>query len=225
MAATGQQEPASERVRVRRLPARGRYDRDTVAAILDEALICHVGIVEDGQPYVIPTIHSRIGDRLVLHGSTGSRTLRGLMEGGPVCVTATVLDGLVMARSGFHHSMNYRSVMVLGTARPVTDEDRRMEALRAVVEHVVPGRWDEIRPPSAKELSATLLVEVDLDEASAKVRTGPPIDGEEDMDLKVWAGVLPLRMMPLEPVPDPALRVSVDVPPSVARWTRGGQPR
>jgi len=196
--------PRSERTTLRRHPERGRHDAETVAAILDEALICHVGFVVDGQPFVVPTIHARRGDDLFLHGSTASRMLRTLGRRVPVCVSATVLDGMVMARSGFSSSMNYRSVMVLGAATEVTDEEEKREGLRAVVEHVAPGRWDEARRPTPKELKATAVLRLPLDEASAKVRTGPPKDDEEDLDLPVWAGVVPLRMAAADPVPDPA---------------------
>lgn len=194
--------PRSERTTLRRHPERGRHDAETVAAILDEALICHVGFVAEGQPFVVPTIHARRGDDLFLHGSTASRMLRTLSGGVPVCVTATVVDGLVVARSVFSSSMNYRSVMVLGTAKEVTDEEEKREALRAVVEHVAPGRWDEARQPTPKELKATAVLRVPLDETSAKVRTGPPKDDEEDLDLPVWAGVVPLRMVAAAAVPD-----------------------
>ena len=204
------------RVRVHRRPDRGHYDRATIHAILDEALICHVGFVVDEQPYVIPTIHGRHGDRLFLHGSTASRMLRALSGGVRVCVTATLVDGLVLARSAFDHSMNYRSVVVLGAARMVEDE-RRMDALRAISEHVMPGRWDEIRQPNEKELKQTTVLELPLETASAKVRTGPPKDDPADLSLPVWAGVVPLRLVVGEPVPDPALSDGVPVPEHVRR--------
>jgi nitroimidazol reductase NimA-like FMN-containing flavoprotein (pyridoxamine 5'-phosphate oxidase superfamily) len=210
--------PRSLRTTLRRHPERGRHDAETIAAILDEALICHVGFVADGQPYVVPTIHARRGDELVLHGSTASRMLQTLSAGVPVCVTATVVDGVVMARSVFSSSMNYRSVMVLGAATEVTDDDEKRECLRAVVEHVAPGRWKEARNPAPKELKATAVLRVPLDEASAKVRTGPPKDDEEDLGLPVWAGVVPLRLMADAPIvdADPAW----PLPQSVVRLAR-----
>lgn len=192
----------SERTTVKRLPKRGQYDRETVEAILDEALACHVGFVVDGQPYVIPTIHGRKEDQLFLHGSAASRMLRSLAEGIPVCVTATLIDGLVMARSAFHHSMNYRSVVVLGRARLLEDPAEKNEALEVIVEHVNPGRWANVRRPNEKELKATSVLSLSIAEASAKIRTGPPIDDEEDMAVPCWAGVLPLQLATSAPVPD-----------------------
>jgi nitroimidazol reductase NimA-like FMN-containing flavoprotein (pyridoxamine 5'-phosphate oxidase superfamily) len=209
---------ATERTRVRRLPERAAYDRETVHAILDEGFVCHVGFVADGQPYVIPTGYARAGESLYLHGSTGSRL--GLRPGMPVCVTVTLLDGLVLARSAFHHSMNYRSVTVLGRTRPVTDPGEKEAALRAFVEHVVPGRSDEVRGGDGRELAATAVLAVPLEEVSAKVRTGPPKDDEEDHALPVWAGVLPLALVPGDPVPDDRLDPAVPVPPHVAAWDR-----
>ena len=189
------------RIRVRRHPDRGIYDRETIDSILDEAIYCHVGFVEDGQPFVIPTIHARDGDVLYLHGSRASRMIRTLGKKIPLCITVTLLDGIVLARSQFHHSLNYRSVVVLGEGRAVKDEGERLRALECVVDHVLPGRSVEARPPTAKELKATDLIAVDLDEASAKVRSGPPKDDDEDMDLPIWAGVVPLTMQALRPVP------------------------
>jgi len=202
----------SERTTVKRLPKRGQYDRETVAAILDEALACHVGFVVDGQPYVIPTIHGRKQDRLYLHGSAASRMLRSLAEGIPVCVTATLIDGLVMARSAFHHSMNYRSVVVLGRARLLEDPAEKNEALRVIVEHVNPGRWAKVRWPNEKELKATSVLSLSIAEASAKIRTGPPIDDEEDMSVPCWAGVLPLQLTTAKPVPDERCLPGFDAP-------------
>jgi nitroimidazol reductase NimA-like FMN-containing flavoprotein (pyridoxamine 5'-phosphate oxidase superfamily) len=211
--------PATERVRVKRLPERGVYDRDTIDAILDEGRICHLGFVHDGQPLVIPTIHARDGDQVYVHGSTASRTLKTLRGGVPACLTVTILDGLVVARSVFEHSMNYRSVIVLGTARGVEDPDEKLAGLRAISEHVLPGRWQEARLPNPAELKQTLLLALPLDEASAKVRTGPPKDGEEDYDLPIWAGEVPVRLTWLPPLPDPSLRSDVEVPPSVRTLT------
>ena len=213
-------EHQTERTRVRRLPERGRYDRATIDRILDEALICHLGFVDGGQPFVIPTIHARAGDQVYVHGSTGSRALRTLADGTPVCLTATIVDSLIFARSPFNHSMNYRSVVVLGTAREVVDPDEKLEAMRAVVDHVAPGRWDEIREPTAKEFAATAILSLPLDEASAKVRTGPPHDDEEDLDLAIWAGEVPLRLVSLAARPDPLLRAGIEPPPAVTGWER-----
>ena len=187
------------RTKVKRHPERGTYDRATIDAILDEALICHVGFVHDEHPYVIPTIHARDGDTLYLHGSPGSRMLRNLGRGIDVCVTATLLDGLVLARSVYHHSMNYRSVVVLGRAREVTDRDPKLRAMERVVEHVVPGRWTDARQPSEGELKGTTILAISLDEASAKLRTGGPTDDAADLELPVWAGVIPLALVAAEP--------------------------
>ena len=182
-----------DRVRVRREPQRGRYDRETIDAILDEALYCHLGFVVDGQPYVIPTLHARVADRLYVHGSSASRMLRHAVSGVRVCATVTLLDGLVLAKSVFNHSIDYRSVVVLGAATLV-DGDEKVEALRAFTEHVAPGRWDEARRPTAQELKATSIISLPLDEASAKLRTGPPEEEPEDVDLPVWSGVVPIHL-------------------------------
>lgn len=210
----------TERTRVRRLPKRGRYEVATIRAILDEGLVCHVGFVVKGQPYVIPTTYACVDDRLYIHGSTASRMLRALRQGVPVCVTVTLLDGLVLARSAFHHSMNYRSVVILGTATAVVDPSERLVALRAIVEHVIPGRWGDVRPPNPKELRATLVLRVPLVEASAKIRTGPPLDDDEDYRLPCWAGEIPLGLTPRRAVPDPRLDPRVGVPDVVRRYRR-----
>jgi nitroimidazol reductase NimA-like FMN-containing flavoprotein (pyridoxamine 5'-phosphate oxidase superfamily) len=182
-----------DRLRVRRHPERGVYDRAVIDAILDEALYAHVGFVVDGQPYVIPMLHARAGDVLYLHGSSASRLLRHGGSGLPVCATATLIDGLVLAHSVFDHSLNYRSVVVLGTATLV-DGDEKLAALRAFTEHVAPGRWDEARRPNATELKATSVLSLQLDEASAKVRSGPPKDNPDDLGLDVWTGVVPIHL-------------------------------
>lgn len=205
----------TDRTRVRRLPERGKYERADLDAILDEALICHVGFVDDAEPYVIPTIHARDGDTIYFHGSPASRMLRLMKEGVPVCVTATILDGIVVARSVFHHSMNYRSATVFGTARLVDDEEERLHAMEMVTEHVLPGRWDEARHPSETESRGTLLVAVSIEEFSVKVRTGPPGDDEADYDLPIWAGVIPLELTAEELEPDPVLTGGIEVPESV----------
>jgi nitroimidazol reductase NimA-like FMN-containing flavoprotein (pyridoxamine 5'-phosphate oxidase superfamily) len=183
-----------DNLRVKREPQRGVYDRETIDAILDEALVCHLGFAVDGQPYVIPTLHARVGDRLYVHGSAASRMLRHAASDVRICVTVTLLDGLVLARSVFNHSIDYRSVVVLGTPTLVEDVDEKREALRAFTEHVAPGRWEEARQPTDQELKATWILSVPLDEASAKIRTGPPEDEPEDMDLPVWAGVVPIHL-------------------------------
>jgi uncharacterized protein len=180
-------------LRVRRQPKRGHYDRETIDAILDEALYCHLGFAVDGQPFVIPTLHARVGDRLYVHGSAASRTLRHAAGGARVCVTVTLLDGLVLAKSVFNHSLNNRSVVVLGAATAI-DDDEKLAALHAFAEHVAPGRWSEAREPSAKELKSTWIVSLPLDEASAKVRSGPPEDEPEDLDLPFWSGVVPIHL-------------------------------
>jgi hypothetical protein len=193
------------RTRIARLPNRGDYSQQTIYSILDAAFLCHVGFVVDGQPYVIPTGYGRAGNTLYLHGSAASRMLRTLAGGVDVCVTITLLDGIVLARSAFHHSMNYRSVVVMGKASQVVEEAEKMEALRVISENIVRGRWDHVRKPSAQELKATAVLALPIAEASAKVRTGPPLDEEEDYALDVWAGVLPLAMRPGEPIPDSRL--------------------
>jgi uncharacterized protein len=179
------------------------YEPEAIHAILDDAMVCHVGVVDGGQPLVVPTLHARDGDRLLVHGSSASRTMRLLSAGEPATVTATNLDGLVLARSAFHHSVNYRSATVYGRATPIQDEAEKLAALELFLERFAPGRWQEVREPTRKELKGTRVVALPLDEASAKVRTGPPIDDEEDYALDVWAGVIPFRLERGEPMPDP----------------------
>jgi uncharacterized protein len=210
----------TERTRVFRKPGRGSYDRDLVHAILDEALVCHVGFVQDGQPFVIPTIHARVGETLFLHGAKGNRMLGLLGDGTACCLTATLVDELVLARAALHHSLNYRSVMVLGTAREVTDPEEKGRALQAVVEHIAPGRPDEIRGPDATDLQSTRVLSLPIEEASAKVRTGPPVDEEADMDLPYWAGQLPLTHGTGDPITAPDLTQDLPVPEHVTHWKR-----
>lgn len=211
------------RTEVRRLPERGSYDCDLINSILDEALICHVGFVHEGAPVVIPTIHARVGETLYLHGSPASRMLRTMRSGDEISVNVTLLDGLVIARAAFHNSMNYRSVVVFGSPRVVTDEDEKRTALEAITDQVVPGRWADSRPMSDKEFKGTLVVALPLGEASAKTRAGGPGDDDEDYDLPIWAGVVPLTTVAGEPVVDSQLRVDVPVPPYVSGYQRPEQ--
>ncbi len=213
------------RTLVRRLPKRASYDLAVIHAILDEGLVCHVGFVHDGQPFVIPTNYARVGDDVVMHGSTASRMVRTLAGGVPVCVTVTLLDGLVLARSAFHHSTNYRSVVLLGTAVAVTEPGDKLRALEAFVDHVLPGRFAEVRPPSEAELKATTVLRLPIREASAKVRTGPPVDDEEDYALPCWAGVVPLATQAGPPVPDPRLDPGVTPRAGIAAYDRRVAPR
>jgi uncharacterized protein len=208
------------RTTVRRLPERARYDRQTVHAILDEALICHAAFAVNGRPAIIPTIHTRIGERLYFHGSAASGLLRSLRGGIEACVSVTLLDGLVLARSAFHHSMNYRSAIVFGTATEVSDREEKITVLNALVEHVAPGRSLDARAPNEVELKQTLVLSLPIDEASAKVRTGGPSDDEEDYALPIWAGVLPLRLVPQEPVADERNLAGIEVPEYVRRYRR-----
>jgi uncharacterized protein len=210
----------SERTQVHRLPERGIYDREVIDAILDEALICHVGHIVDGHPRVIPTIHARIGDTLYIHGSNASRTLRAARTDAEICVEVTLIDGLVLARSAFHHSMNYRSVVVYGKARPVTDAEEKFAAQRALVDHVVHGRSNDARMPNERELNQTTILAIGLNEASAKVRTGPPKDEPEDYELAVWAGVVPMHLEPGAPDPDPQLSPGLEPPPYATDYRR-----
>jgi hypothetical protein len=205
---------STPRTRVRRMPKRGGYDRATIDPILDEALIAHLGFVVDGQPYVIPTLHARIGDSVYVHGSAASRTMKHLAQGFPACLTVTLVDGVVLARSIFNHSMNYRSVVVLGQAEPITERKEKLAALVAFSERLLPGRWDEVREPTAKELKATSILRLPLTEASAKVRSGPPGDDEPDYAIPVWAGVIPTALVQGTPLPDPKLAFDLAAP----RW-------
>ncbi|HEX6547735.1 MAG TPA: pyridoxamine 5'-phosphate oxidase family protein [Candidatus Dormibacteraeota bacterium] len=205
---------------LRRHPERARYDRESVYAILDEGYHCHLGFVANGRPFVIPTIHARLGDVLYIHGSSASRLIRTLAEGIECCVTVTLLDGLVLARSAFNHSMNYRSAMVLGHATLVTDPEEKETAFRAVVEHVAHGRWDDIRWPTRKEDKATAILRLPIEEFSGKVRAGPPKDDPSDLELDAWAGVLPLRIVPGQPVDSPDLRPGLEPPAYVKEYRR-----
>ena len=213
----------SQRARVRRAPARADYRRETIDAILDEGLVAHLGFAVDGQPYVIPTLHARVGDTVYVHGSSASRMIRTLATAVPACLTVTLVDGIVLARSAFHHSMNYRSVVVLGEARPVSDPAELLTVLEAFTEKLIPGRWDEVRAPSRKELKGTRALAMSLGEASAKVRSGPPADDEEDYELDVWAGVVPLGLAAAPPVADPRLQPGIAPSGVVTGWMPGGR--
>ncbi len=210
----------TQRTRVVREPERGVYDREAAYRILDEGFICHVGFLVDGQPFVIPTSYGRKDANLYIHGSAASRMLREMKEGVAVCVTVTLLDGLVLARSVFNHSMNYRSVVILGKATLVDDAVEKLTALRVLSEHILPGRWDDARQPNERELKATSVLRVAIEEFSAKVRTGPPVDDAEDLAFPTWAGVLPLEMKAGGAIGDPKLEPKREVPPYVRNYSR-----
>ncbi len=210
----------TNRTQVTRAPKRGCYDFETVAQILDEGLVCHVGFVVEDQPFVIPTAYGRVNNRLYIHGASASRMIKSLHTGIEVCLTVTLLDGLVLARSAYHHSMNYRSVVIFGTAQAVVDPNEKMAALKAFTEHVMIGRWDAVRSPNAAELAATSVLSLPITEASAKIRTGPPIDDPADYDWPVWAGVLPFTQMPGLPIADPALVAEREVPENIQTYKR-----
>ena len=213
----------TKKTTLKRIPKRGNFDRDVINSILDEAFICHVGFVADGQPYVIPTAYGRVGNDLYVHGSSASRLMRSLADGIDICVTVTLIDGLVLARSAFHHSINYRSVLILGQATLVEDIDEKNRALEAITEHIVPGRWTAVRPPTELELKGTSVLSLPISEASAKVRTGPPVDDEEDYALDVWAGVLPVSLETGNPIADPRIKAGIEVPDYVQNYRRKNQ--
>ena len=210
----------TERTTLKRLPKRGAYDRDVVYSILDEGFICHIGFVANDHPVVIPTGYARKDDQLFIHGSQASRMLRTLKDGVDLCLTVTLVDGLVLARSAFHHSINYRSVVVFGRASIVDDRQAKLDALLAFSEQVVPGRWADVREPTEEELKQTTVLSLPLGEVSAKIRTGPPIDDEEDYAMNVWAGVVPLKLVAEEPIPDPRLPAEIEAPAYAQRYTR-----
>jgi nitroimidazol reductase NimA-like FMN-containing flavoprotein (pyridoxamine 5'-phosphate oxidase superfamily) len=208
----------TKRTELRRVPERGSHDWESIHQILDAGFLAFIGFCVDGQPFVIPTLYGRDGERLYLHGSAASRMLRNLEAGIPACVTVTLVDGLVLARSAFNHSMNYRSVVAFGTARKIKDSEEKIKSLRVISEHLIVGRWKDVRGPSEKELKATTVLEFVIEEASSKVRSGPPIDDESDYVLPVWAGVLPLAMASRSPIPDDKLNKSIAVPDYVGRF-------
>lgn len=212
--------PQTNRTKLKRLPKRGHFDRETVYGILDEGFICHIGFVVDGHPIVIPTGYARVGDKLYVHGSQASRMLRTLAGGIDACVTVTLIDGLVLARSAFHHSMNYRSVVVFGRATLVDDPKEKYDALVALSEHIIRERWNDVREPTELEMKLTTVLSLTLEEASAKIRTGPPVDDEEDYSLPMWAGVLPLKLVAGEPINDPRLPDEIPVPDYVKNYKR-----
>lgn len=211
--------PRTPRSTVKRLPQRAVYDRAAIHAILDEGLVCHVGFSCDDRPFVIPTIYVRIGERVYLHGSPASRMLQLLAEGGEASITVTLVDGLVLARSAFHHSINYRSVVLFGRGTAVDDDAQKLAVLNALTDHIMPSRWDDVRAPSPEELRRTLVVAIPIEEASAKVRVGPPLDDEPDYALPIWAGVLPLKLAAAAPLADPRLAEGIAPPPYLADYT------
>ncbi len=202
----------SERTTLKRMPDRAEYDRALIYSILDEGFICQVGFVVDNKPVVIPTAYARDGDEIYIHGSQASRMMRVLKGGVEACLTVTLVDGLVLARSAFNHSMNYRSVVVFGKASVIEDENEKLKAMRAFSEHILEGRWDDVRQPSATELKATTVLSLPLIEVSAKIRSGPPIDDEEDYDLDVWAGEMPLHLQAAEAIGDPLMKADISAP-------------
>src|SRR5438552_3433350 len=215
----------TQRTTLKRLPQRGTFDREVINSILDEGFVCHAGFCVEGRPFVIPTGYARDGERLYIHGSQASRMLRALEQGIEVCVTVTLIDGLVLARSAFHHSMNYRSVMIFGRATVVDEPEKKISALRALTEHMIRGRWAEAREPNERELRLTTVLALPLTEASAKIRTGPPLDDEEDYDLNVWAGVIPLRLIANQPIADPRLPKDIETPSYATGYERSDPSR
>lgn len=211
---------AGRKSKVKRKPERGFYDDKTINKIIDEALYCHVSFIQDDQPFIIPTIHARIDDQLILHGAKASRLLKQISAGNEIAIAVTILDGLVLARSVFHHSMNYRSVIIFGKGVEITDDKQKMKALKAITDHILPGRWNDARKPNEKELKATSVISVKINEASAKIRTGPPKDEEEDYSLPVWAGVIPLTQKPSKPVDDPILKKGITIPEYISRMIK-----
>ncbi len=221
MSATAEQgrELRTERMTAKRHPERSSHEFATIARILDEGIYCHVGFVADGQPFVVPTGYGREGRTVYIHGSAASRMIKTLAQGAPVCLTVTHMDGLVMARSAFNNSINYRSVMIVGVAEQVPD-DEKLHAMQVITDHIMPGRWDEVRKPVARELKLTTMLRLAIDEASAKVRSGPPVDEEDDYALPIWAGVLPFALEPQSPIADERLAPGVEAPPHISDYQR-----
>ncbi len=210
----------TNRTKLKRIPKRGAFDRETINSILDEAFICHIGFVTENQPFVIPTAFARDGENLIIHGSAASRMMRDLSKGIDVCVTVTIVDGLVLARSAFHHSMNYRSVVIFGKAEIIDDEKAKNDALFAFTEHLIKDRWNEVREPNSKELKGTTVLRLPITEASAKIRTGDPVDDAEDYELNVWAGVIPLKLTAETPVNDAKLENGIETPKYALNYSR-----
>jgi nitroimidazol reductase NimA-like FMN-containing flavoprotein (pyridoxamine 5'-phosphate oxidase superfamily) len=210
---------SDDRTKVNRVPKRGVYDLDQIRSTLDSHFLCHIGFIYEGYPVVIPTLYGCKNDQLYIHGATSSRLLKTLQKGPEVSVAVTLVDGIVLARSAFHHSMNYRSVVLFGKAEPVQEDQKKLEALKVISEQVVPGRWEEVRSPNAKELKATTVLSIPIKEVSAKVRTGPPVDEKDDYKLDVWAGILPMNQEYGEPVPDPLLKENISLDLSILRLT------
>jgi nitroimidazol reductase NimA-like FMN-containing flavoprotein (pyridoxamine 5'-phosphate oxidase superfamily) len=212
--------PKTSRNKVKRHPERGHYDASIIYPIIDEGLICHVGFVQNNQPYVIPTLHARQGEMILLHGSKGSRLLQHVEAGGDVCITITLMDGIVLARSVFSHSINYRSVVIFGKGKLIAGEAEQLQALETFTERLIPGRWRDVRRPNAVELKQTTIVAVAIESAVAKIRTGPPKDQEDDLELPVWAGVLPLHQTAGAPIADPQLKTGIEVPEYIQNYVR-----
>ena len=215
----------TKRTKVKRVPVRGQYDLKSIYSILDDHVLCHIGFVHDDHPVVIPTLYGRIKDRLYIHGATTSRLLKSLQEGIEISLAVTHVDGLVLARSAFHHSMNYRSVVLFGIAELVTDPEEKLIGLKAVSDQIITGRWEEVRQPNPKELKATTVLSIPIIEASAKVRTGPPVDDKEDYELNIWAGEVPIKMNPQQPVPDPLLKEGISQNNSVSKYIQRNKPQ
>ncbi|MET0753878.1 MAG: pyridoxamine 5'-phosphate oxidase family protein [Pyrinomonadaceae bacterium] len=210
----------TEKTKIKRLPKRGNFERASVYKILDEGFVCHVGFAVDEQPFVLPTAYARIDDRLLIHGSAASRMMKAMASEIDICVTVTLVDGLVLARSAFHHSMNYRSVVVFGKAKIINDKAKKLAALRTFIEHIIPHRWSEVRPPTEIELKATTVLALPITEASAKIRAGDPIDDAEDYEMDVWAGVIPFGFSAGKPVVDAKLKSGAKIPPYVSNYKR-----
>jgi len=208
----------TEKIKIKRLPKRGAYDLETIAKILDDSFVCHIGFVIDDQPFVIPTCYGRKEDKIFFHGSVGSRMLIHIKKGSGICLTVTNVDGIVLARSAFHHSINYRSVVIIGKTEEITDPAEKTNALKVITEHIIPGRWSDVRKPNEKELKQTSVFSMKIDEASAKVRVGGPVDEEDDMNLNVWAGVLPLKIIPGNPVRDSVLKENIYLPDYIKNY-------